>query len=150
MSYTNTTTPPLNQPNNAKQLLDVNYIVTTALPNAANTINSSGLDLVQAVPYPVSTDSVDVNVMIAAGVGANNKNINVWLQDSADNGNWTNVVYLANPLFQVVDNGNTNVNTANVVVKLMPGGQRYVRAVSRGEANGGAGTNGLLTLQLLF
>lgn len=149
MSYSNTTTPPLNQPTNARQLIDGLYVVTTLLPNAANTVNSSGLDLQQAVPYPV-TDRVDVNIVVTAGVGANNKNVNVRLMESADNGNWTNMAYMANPLFQVTDNANTNVNAANVVVKLQPGCLRYIRVTSLGEANGGAGTNGGITLQLLF
>lgn len=151
MSYTNSTAgTALNQPYNAKSLLDVNYIVTTLLPNAANNVNSSGLDLQQAVPYPVSTDQVDVQIIIVGGAGANNKNVNVWMEDSADNGNWTNTVGLANPLVQVTDNQNTNTGNNTYTFKLMPGGRRYIRVALVGEANGGAGTNGSATLQLLF
>jgi hypothetical protein len=150
MSYSNSTAgTALNAPNNARQLIDGIYVVTANLPNAANTVNSSGLDLLQATPYP-TTDRVDVNIVVTAGVGANNKNINYVLQDSADNVTFANVVYLAAPLFQVLDNGNTNVNSANVVVKLQPGGRRYIRIQATGETNGGAGTNGLTSLQLLF
>lgn len=150
MSYTNTNVgTALNGPANQRQLIDGIYVVTANLPNAANTVNTSGLDLLQTVPYP-TTDRVDVNIILSPGVGANNKNINVVLQDSADNGNWTNVAFLKAPLFQVADNTNTNTNAANVIVKLMPGGQRYLRAQMVGESQGGAGTNGLLTLQLLF
>lgn len=149
MSYSNTTTPPLSQPTNQRALLDVNYIVTTTYPNAANQVNSSGLDLVQAVPYP-TTDRIDVNITGTAGVGANNKNVNFWLQESADNGNWTNMAYMNTSLLQTVDNGNTNTNTGNVTVHLQPGCLRYIRLATKGEANGGAGTNGVATLQLLF
>lgn len=149
MSFTNTTNIPLNTPVNARQLIDGIYVVAASLPNAANTVNTSGLDLLQATPYP-TTDRVDVNIVITPGLGNNNKNINYVLQDSADNGNWTNVKFLAAPLFQVTDNTNTNVNSANVVVKLMPGGQRYIRLQGTGEASGNPGTNGLATLQLLM
>jgi hypothetical protein len=149
MSFSNTTTVPYANPVNARALLDQAYIVTASLPVAANTVYTSGLDLLQATPYPV-TDRVDVNLVLTGGAGANNKNINVFLQDSADNGNWTNTAYLKAPLFQVLDNANTNTNAANVIVKLQPGGQRYIRMGMTGEANGGAGTNGGATLQLLF
>lgn len=149
MSYTNTSNPPLNQPFNQRLLVDNIYVVTANLPNAANTVNTSGLDLLSVVPYP-TTDRVDVNILVLGGLSNNNKNINYVLQDSADNGNWTNVAYLKAPLFQVADNTNTNFNNANVIVKLMPGGQRYLRLQGTGEANGGAGTSGLVTLQLLF
>jgi hypothetical protein len=136
-------------PINARALLDQNYIVTANFPNAANTVNTSGLDLIQATPYP-TTDRIDVNLVCTAGSGANNKNVNFALQDSADNVTFANVVYMAAPLFQVVDNGTTNTNVANVIVKLQPGGRRYIRAQMLGEANGGVGTNAVLTLQLLF
>lgn len=150
MSYSNSTVgTALNSPNNNRLLLDYNYIVTASLPNAANTVYTSGLDLTQATPYP-TTDMIDMNVIMAAGVGANNKNINCFLQESSDNGNWTNCKYLAAPLFQVLDNGNTNTNAANVFVKLQPVALRYLRLGQTGEANGGAGTNGLATLQLVF
>lgn len=150
MSYTNTTSPPLNNPYNNRYVLDQNYIVTFTAPNAANTVNSSGLDLLQAVPYP-TTDRIDFNVLVPTGTtGANNKNINFVLQDSADNGNWANAVGLAAPLFQVTDNGNTNTNTANYIGKFQPGGRRYVRIQCVGEANGGNGGNASLTFQLLF
>lgn len=150
MSFTNSTVgTALNAPNNNRLLLDQNYITTINVGNAANRVNSSGLDLIQAVPYPVSTDSVDVNIVVTAGTGANNKNVNFWLQDSADNGNWTNTAFLANPLFQVTDNTNTNTNAANVTVKLQPNGQRYIRLSCIGEATGGVST-AVGTLQLLF
>src|SRR5882672_3212783 len=91
---------PLNQ----RALLDQNYIVTANFPNAANTVNTSGMDLAQATPYP-TTDRIDVNFVCTAGSGANNKNVNFALQDSADNITFANVAFMKAPLFQVVDNG---------------------------------------------
>lgn len=148
MSFTNGLTGTL--PQNQRQLLDQNFIVTAAMPNAANTVNTSGLDLVQATPYP-TTDRVDVQILCnGLGVGANNKNVNFRLQDSADNGNWTNVAIFANPILQTVDNNNTFFNPVNVIFKLGPASQRYIRAVALGEANGGNASAGTFSLQLLF
>lgn len=148
MSFSNGLTSTL--PYNSRQLLDENFIVTANLPNAANTVNSSGLDLRQATPYP-TTDRVDVQILCTGtGTGANNKNINFRLQDSADNGNWTNVAVFANPILQTVDNNNTFFNATSITFKLAPTSQRYIRAVALGEANGGNASAGTFTLQLLF
>lgn len=148
MSFTNGLTGT--QPFNSRALLDINFIANANFPNAANVVNSAGLDLRQAVPYPV-TDRVDFQIVVnTAGVGANNKNVNFWVQDSADNGNWTNVAAFAIPLLQVVDNGNTNTNTGSVTFKLEPTSRRYVRVQAQGESGGGAGTNGTWTFQALF
>ncbi len=136
-------------PTNARALLDANYISTLALPNAGNTVNVASLDLVQATPYP-TTDRVDVNIVCTAGSGANNKNINIVLQESADNGNWTNTAYRKAPLFQLIDNNGAGYNTANVIIKLDPGSLRYIRVQAIGEANGGNAANANVTLQLLF
>lgn len=150
MSFSNTTNPPLNNPTNQRLLVDNAYVVSNiALPNAANTVNSNSLDLLQATPYPV-TDRVDFQILLTAGTGANNKNINVRVQESADNGNWTNAVGLANPMAQVIDNGNTTTSTANVIFKLQPVALRYLRIQMTGEANGGTGANGAAVLQALF
>jgi hypothetical protein len=136
-------------PTNARASLDENYIVSVALPNAANTVNTSGMDLIQAAPYP-TTNRVDVNFVLVGGNGANNKNINVVWQQSNDNGNWTNVNYRTAPLFQVVDNNGAGQNNANVILSFDVNGWRYIRAQATGEANGGNAANGTLTLQLLF
>lgn len=137
-------------PNNARALLDENFIVTVTAPNAANVVNSSGLDLVQATPYP-TTDRIDFQIINnGLAAGANNKNINCWMQESADNGNWTNMAGLAVPLLVEADNNGSTVNGGNYIGKFQPGCKRYIRLQAQGEANGGAGTNGVLTLQLLF
>lgn len=150
MSFTNSTVgTALNSPSNAFLLLDQNFIVTSALPNAANVVNTSGIDLQDVTPFP-TTNQVSVNIVLTAGTGANNKNINCRLQESADNGNWTNCVGLANPILQVVDNTNTNTNTANNFFTLQPTALRYLRLQMQGESAGGSGTNGLGTLQITF
>jgi hypothetical protein len=136
-------------PTNSRALLDQNYIATANIPNAANTAATNSLNLVQAVPYPV-TDFVDFQIVCVGGAGANNKNVNFWIQDSADNVTFANVASFAIPLLQSVDNSNTNGNSGSVTVKLPPSIRQYVRVEAQGEANGGAGTNGTFTAQLLF
>ena len=136
-------------PTNLQALLDQNYIVTANLPNAANTVNTSGMDLIQAAPYP-TTNRILVNFVVTGGNGGNNKNINVAWQQSNDNGNWTNVNFRPAPLFQVVDNNGAGQNNANVTLAFDPAGWRYIRGQMLGEANGGTGVGGTFTMQLLF
>jgi hypothetical protein len=138
-----------NPPANTRAVRDINYISNIAMPNAANTVNTNSLDLIQAVPFPV-TETVTVQLLTAGGNGANNKNINAILQDSADNSNWANIAVFATPLLQTVDNNGAGYNNASVNVLLPPSVRRYIRAQATGEANGGNAANGTLTLQLLF
>ena len=144
-------------PYNARSVRDVNFIVTSALPNAANTVNTSGIDFWAganppsgSLPY-ATTQYVWANVgCTTSGTGANNKNINVVLQDSADNGNWTNLFAPGAIVYQTTDNNGGGFNVSNKSFLLPPTTRRYVRASATGEANGGNGTNGVLTFQLLF
>jgi len=138
-----------NAPVNTRAIRDINYIANIALPVAANTVNTNGLDLIQATPYP-TTEYVIVQVLTSASnATANSKNVNVVLQDSADNVTFANIALLANPLLTVTDNsGTTPAGAANVL--LPPSARRYIRAQATGEANGGNAANATLTLQLLF
>jgi hypothetical protein len=136
-------------PANTRAIRDINYIANIALPNAANTVNTNSLDLIQAVPYP-TTQYVIAQVTIAAGNGANNKNVNAVIQDSADNSNWANVVGLAAPLMVSADANGAGLTSNSFGVLLPPTTRRYIRAQATGEANGGNAANANLTLQLLF
>lgn len=155
VSFSNQLTPN-NQPTNKRAILDTNFIVAVALPNAANVVNTNAIDLQQAVPYP-TTEEINVQVIIGASNGANSKNINAVIQQTTANTDgtanaaaWTNVAYLANPLMVNADNAGGGHPESNVVVKLAPSNQRFIRAQATGEANGGNANNGNLTLQLLF
>jgi hypothetical protein len=123
--------------------------VSATLPNAANTVNSNGIDLEATTPYPTT---VTVRVSILGGTGANNKNINIRLQDSIDDvtGNYANIALLANPVLRSLDQNNSTHAAANVNVVLQPSGRRWVRAVALGEANGGDSSDSTFTLELLF
>lgn len=136
-------------PVNTRAIRDINYIANIALPNAANTVNTAGLDLIQATPYP-TTEYVIAQVNSIGGNGANNKNINIVLQDSADNVTFANVALVAAPLLAVADNNGGGFANGAANILLPPGTRRYIRAQATGEANGGNAANGTLNLQLLF
>lgn len=133
-------------PVNQRALLDTNYIRTVALPNAANTVTTNQMDLIQAVPYPV-TDKVVLQLNTEQSTGANSKNINVVIQDSADNSSWANIATLA---VKVIAGNAANYPSSSTNYSLPIHTRRYIRASATGEANGGDASDGDLTLQLLF
>ena len=121
--------------------------ITKALPNAANTANTNVVDLGNNSPYPI-TEHFNVKLSITAATGANNKNINIALQDSNEsNANFTNIAELATWRNQ---NDDSTYAAANRTVTLPPATKRYVRATAVGETNGGDASDGTLTVQLLF
>lgn len=120
---------------------------SAALPNAANTVNTNGLDLGAATPYP-TTEKIQVKISNTVATGANTKNINIRLMDSADNSSFTNVAQLANPILRVADN--SGIPAGEVTISLPPNIRRYIRATALGEANGGDSSDGTFKIELLF
>lgn len=135
-----------------RRIQDYTQSVSVALPNAANTVNTNGLDLGKTTPFPLQ-EEITVTLTNTQSTGANNKNINISIQDSADNGNWANIAVL-NPAIQIVANTAnfpaTTLASPIADITLPPGTRRYIRAQATGEANGGNSSDGTLTLQLLF
>ena len=136
-------------PVNTRAMLDATYVVVTNIPGAGNQANSNAMDLIQATPYP-TTEYVQLQVLSAGGNGANNKNCNYTLQDSADNVTFANVALVGNPLLRVTDQNGSNYNTVSASILLPPSIRRYVRAQANAEANSGTGAGGTFTLQLAF
>lgn len=134
-------------PSNERGLKDALLTVNTALPNAGNTVNTNGIDLGSATPYPV-TESFTAKVSTSAATGANNKNITVSIQDSADNTTFANVAGLGTLV--VTDDNGGGYSADSLEVQLPPGTRRYLRASATGEANGGNAADGTLTVELLF
>ncbi len=149
---------PNNYPVNTRILIDTNYVVNIALPNAANTVNTNNLNLLNATPFP-TTETINVQVLTTQSTGANSKNINIVLQHTPANSDgtansaaWANIPQLAAPLVVIAGNA-TNFpayTDNNGVVKLPPNTKQFIRAQATGEANGGNASDGTLTLQLLF
>lgn len=132
---------------NSRGLKDATLSATTALPNAGNTVNTGGIDLGSATPYPV-TESFTAKISTGAATGANNKNITVVLQDSADNTTFANVAGLGT--LTVTDDNGGGYSAGSLEVSLPPGVRRYLRASATGEANGGNAADANVTLDLLF
>ena len=129
-------------PVNTRAVRDINYIVTVSAASAGNT---AALNLVQAVPYPV-TERVIAQCLLTGGNGGNA--MNVTIQHTADNGsggpdsaNWANIPQLAAPLLPSFSDP-----TSNVSVLLPPTVKQWVRA----QISAPATTAGTLTFQLLF
>lgn len=123
---------------------------SAALPNAANTVNSNSLDLGSVTPFPVM-EKIQVKLSTTVGTGANNKNINLVLQHSAEpNANFTNIAELAKPILTVVDDNGGGYPAGEALVYLPPGAKRYIRASATGEANGGDASDGTFTFELLL
>lgn len=124
-----------------------------ALPNAANTVNTTAIDLGSTKPFP-ATGQFIATLSNTTATGANSKNINYAFQHTnanadgtADNGNWANIPELA--IIVVAGNAaNAAINSTNVF--LPPSTKRYLRGTATGEANGGNSSDGTFSIQLGF
>jgi hypothetical protein len=134
------------QTQNIRNIQDLDLSVNVALPNAANTVNTSGIDLGAATPFPL-TEAFQVRISTTAGTGANNKNITIVVQDSADNSSFTNIATLRGTVINE-ESSSYAATTANYA--LPPNTRRYVRASATGEADGGNAADGTLTMSLVF
>jgi hypothetical protein len=135
-------------PTNERRLADANLSANCALPNAANTTSTNGIDLGQATPFPL-TEKVWLNIQTTSVAGTNTKNINIRVLDSADNSSWTNVAVVANPVLRVTAADDAYA-ASNVNISLPPTIRRYVKIACVGESSGGDAGAGTATVKLLF
>ena len=133
----------------ARARQDAETLVSATLPNAANTVNSNGIDLGATTPFPV-TESIQVKIAVGVATGANNKNINIRLMDSADNSTFANVAVFANPVLRSVDADGGGHSASNVIIALPTTIKRYIRATALGETNGGDSSDGTFSISLLY
>jgi hypothetical protein len=119
---------------------------SAALPNAANTINTNVIDLGTATPFP-TTGRFTAQIVTTQSTGANSKNINVTIADSADNSSFTNIAVIGT---KVVAGNAANFPASTTNFSLPPSTRRYIRVTATGEANGGNAADGTVTLKLLF
>lgn len=131
----------------ARRIADAALKVTAALPNAANTTSTNAIDLGAIVPYPI-TEKVTVKLSNTAATGANSKNINMRLMESAEsNANFTNVAEFAIPVLKVTDS--SGYPAASIELTLQPSAKRYLKAAALGEANGGDASDGTMSLEIM-
>ncbi len=134
------------QAQNVRAITDAELSKNVALPNAANTTNTNGINLGTAQPFPV-TEQIAVKIVTTAGTGANNKNVNIRLQDSADNSSFTNIATLA---VVSINEGGSSYAATTEVFALPNDVRRYIRASATGEADGGNAADGTLTVSVCF
>lgn len=136
-------------PIRAIQDFDSSVKVSIALPNAANTVCTSPIDLGNNAPFPI-TESFHVKLSIGQATGANSKNINLVLQHSNEsNANFANIAGLGAPIKVIAGNA-TAYPASDITVTLPPETRRYIRGRATGEADGGNAADANLTVQLLF
>ena len=134
-------------PVSERRIKDASLTKSVALPNAANVANTNSVDLGKTLPFPIG-QAFHVKLSTSTANGANNKNITVKLQDSADNSTFANIAALG--ALTVTDNNAGGYPAGSLTVALPPSARRYIRAQATGEANGGNASNGTLTVDLLF
>lgn len=132
---------------NERRLQDDSLNKSVALPSGATTANTNVIDLGQATPFPI-TDSFHVKLSTTAATGANNKNITIKVQDSADNSSFANIAEIGSLV--LTDNNAAGYSADDITVQLPPSTRRYVRAQATGEANGGNAADGTLSIDFLF
>jgi hypothetical protein len=129
-----------------RAILDNDLIVSVALPNAGNTVNTNGIDLGETRPC-LPGEQYQVKISTTAGTAANNKNITIVVQDSADNSTFANIATLGSTL---INEGSSSYAATTAYYSLPSITRRYVRASASGEADGGNAADGTLTLSLVF
>lgn len=137
-------------PVNTRAVLDVNFIVTGALPVAGANTNTNSMNFGVSTPFSATQYVLGKLLVAASASGANNKNVNFVIQDSADNSNFANIAVLANPILQATDNNGGGWAANSVTFPIPSTVRQYMRAQAVGEANGSNGSAVTMTLELLF
>ncbi len=126
---------------------DALLTVTTALGDNAATTRGNAIELGAVKPFP-TTGRLTVQIATTAGNGANNKNVNIRLEHSADNANanFTNIAELAILTIPEVS-ASYAATTRNVA--LPPSTKQFVRTIAVTENTGGNASNGTVVLKVL-
>lgn len=138
-----------NLPSNTRTLTDVNFVVTKSLSSATA---SAAMDLVQAVPYPV-TEHVIVkfgNSLLSSSFTQLTSSLALQHSD-ASTGVFTDIEELA-PLVVKSVTSNTSIAAGERSVLLPPSVKRYIRVNETATSASAALSNvtGSITASLLF
>ena len=153
MSVSFTGIIPTNLPTNSRTVVDANYVVNTALPASAGTVNGSSLDLgdaISGIPY-VTTETVNLQVLSPAfttGMLGNTYTITYTVQDSADNSSFAAIGTLAAQV--VTGAGGVGAAATTFTFKLPPNTRRYIRLSALTGASTGDCSTVSATLRLTF
>jgi hypothetical protein len=137
---------PNNAPANTRILVDGTMTASVALPAATGTAVTAGLNLQNATPFP-TTETINVSLSTSASANGNSVNGTAWLQDSADNSSFANIVTLGT--VNLV-NGDSSQAAQSFTFKLPPGCRQYILGKVSYPANTANLSDASLTLQLCF
>jgi len=133
-------------PESARRFTDAALVKTVTLPNAAETKTTASIDLQAVNPHPV-TERIAVKVTNTTATGVTEKEIVIFLEDSADNTSFAPIPGTGTLTLEAAANA---YPAGSLSVSLPAGTRRYIRAAATGESGGGNASNGSLTLALNF
>lgn len=131
----------------SRAIKDADLLESVALGNNNSTTFTDAIDLGAATPFPV-TEVITVQISTTAATGANNKNVNIVIQDSNvnTNANFTNVAAVAALVIPEVGAAYA-ATTRNIA--LPPGVRQFIRLRCNTENAGGNATDGTATIRIL-
>jgi hypothetical protein len=130
-----------------RSIIDASKEVTLALPAAGANANSASIDL---GPNAGQIENVEIEIDVdATSALVDTKDIDVKLQDSADNSTFADIEELANPLVKVTSDGGGSSRT-RLQVRLPRSAKRYIQMNVAVESAGGDVTANSAHLRLLF
>jgi hypothetical protein len=130
-----------------RNIKDASKQVTKALPAAAASANTDSIDL---GPNPGQIENVEVEIVVEATTAlVDTKDIDVKLQDSADDSSFADIAEFADPVLKVTSDGGGSDET-KLQVRLPRTVRRYIRAVVSVETGGGSVIANNAILRLVF
>lgn len=132
----------------SRAIKDAELQETVALGNNNSTTYSNAIDLGAVTPFPV-TDVITVQIATTAATGANNKNVNIVIQDSNvnTNANFANVAAIG--ILHIPEVGAAYAATTRNIA-LPPNIKQFIRVRCNTENAGGNATDGNATIRILL
>lgn len=130
--------------NTALGVRDADLVKSIALPNAAATVVTAGVDVGagNATIDPVGSEA-EVNLVTTLATGVDTKIITCKLQDSADNVTFADIAGLGT---RTITAASSAYAASTFKFRLPPHTRRYVRGSATGESGGGNASDGTLSL----
>lgn len=130
-----------------RNIKDASKKVSVDLPAAAANVNSDSIDLGE---NPGLIENVEVEIEVdATSALVDTKDIDIHLEDSADDNTFADIEEFANPVLKVTSDGGGNPVT-KLQVRLPRTVNRYIRMNVAVETGGGDVTGQDAHLRLLF
>lgn len=134
-----------------RAIQDALLTVTSNFNVAGATTSTNAIDLGQTTAFPIN-ERITVQITTTVATGANNKNVNIALQDSNVNlaANFTNVSVGSFPIIAIIPETSATYAASTFNIALPPGTRQFIRLKANTEASGGNASDGTYTLKVLF